>query len=209
MKQLIAGIFLVQILIIAALGIPADGAANAIWKDENTGVVVRQNNPENTVKSFYSLLQKEGYDAAVLLFEEEQRANINSNLLKDYTVSSKTDTAKIVNTFASGEIGDIAVVGTVLKVNLEENGEQALVSMLTLKKNNGKWEIVQDFNNADMQQVKMVFEHAICVSNDILKDPLDGLNQEQRDTVKMQVEMGRQYLLGSVEQINSMMEMQK
>lgn len=209
MKQLIAGIFLLQILIIAALGIPANGAGNAIWKDENTGVVVRQNNPENTVQSFYNLLQKEGYDAAVLLFEEEQRANIDSNLLKEYTESSKTDTANILYNFPSGEMGDIAVVGTVLKVNLEEMGEQPLVSMLTLKKNEGKWEIVQDFQEADMKQVKMVFEHAIIVSNDILKDPLEGLTQDQQNAVKMQVEMGRQYLAGSLEQINSMMEMQK
>jgi hypothetical protein len=61
---------------------PGRGAANAVWKDEQSGIIVDQSNPRNTVESYFHLMDRESYDAAVLLFEPAVHENINGDLLK-------------------------------------------------------------------------------------------------------------------------------
>jgi len=209
MKKLIVGVFLVQTMILLALGIPAGGADNAIWKDETTGIIVREDNPGNTIKSFTQLMNEGGYDAAVRLFIEEERANINGDLLRAYVEYNQIEKDRLVKVFPSNEIGNYTVVGAVRMVTIKGNEKaEPVASMYTLKKNDGKWEIIQDISEADMAEIKQVFERALEVSDLILKDPLNKMAEAERNTIKMQVATGRQYLAGNLEQVNAIMQSQ-
>ncbi|MGI6684700.1 MAG: hypothetical protein ACOX47_04290 [Bacillota bacterium] len=207
MKKLIVGIFLVQIVILVALGIPAGGAANAIWKDDQSGIVVRQDNPGNTVESYYHLLDQESYDAAVLLFEKVVQENINGDLLRASQEYNGLINAKLVKVVPSSVIGDYAIVALIQI--LESAPEQPAISLVTLRQSEGKWEIVHDMNNPELDVIKQVFERAVEVCQKITKEPFTGLTEEQRANLIVQAEMGGQYIAGNLAQINEMMKSQK
>jgi hypothetical protein len=206
-KKLIVGIFLVQIVILVALGIPAGGAANAIWKDDQSGIVVRQDNPGNTVESYYHLLDQESYDAAVLLFEKVVQENINGDLLRASQEYNGLINAKLVKVVPSSVIGDYAIVALIQI--LESAPEQPAISLVTLRQSEGKWEIVHDMNNPELDVIKQVFERAVEVCQKITKEPFTGLTEEQRANLIVQAEMGGQYIAGNLAQINEMMKSQK
>lgn len=207
MKKLIVGIFIVQIVILAALGIPAGGAANAIWKDQATGIIVRQDNPANTVTSYYQLLDNQSYDGAIALFEAQVRENVNGDLLKASLESEGLDQAKLVKVIPSGVLGKYAVAASVRVA--ESTPEQPLISLITLRENEGKWEIFQDLNNLELEEVREIFERALEVCALIVKDPFTGLSEAQITNIKIQAQMGGQYIGQNLQQIDSMIESQK
>lgn len=203
-KKLIIGIFIVQIVVLVALGIPAGGAANAIWKDKATGMVVRQDNPTNTVESYYRLLDNESYDAAVLLFEKEVRENVNGDLLKASLESTGLEETELVKVIPSSVLGNYAVAASVRIV--ESAPDEPALSLITLRQAEGKWEIVQQMNDADLEEVRQVFERALEVCDLIVKDPFTGLSETQRTNTKVQAELGGQYIAANLEQINQMLD---
>ncbi|MEL7563506.1 MAG: hypothetical protein AAGU27_01285 [Dehalobacterium sp.] len=204
MKKLIAGIFIVQIIVLVALGIPAGGAANAIWKDEVSGVVVRQDNPVNTIDSYYRLLDNESYDAAVLLLEKDVQENVNGDILKASLESIGWQETNLVKLIPSSVVGNYAVVASVRTVN--SNPDEPALSIATLRQVEGKWEIIQQMNNSDLEEVKQVLERAVEVCDLIVKDPFPGLSDTQRTNIKTQAELGGQYIAANLEQLNQMIE---
>jgi len=203
-KKLIIGIFIVQIMVLTALGIPAGGAANAIWKDKASDSVVRQDNPVNTVESYYHLLDSEAYDTAILLFEKEVRENANGDILKASLESTGLEESNMVKLIPSSVIGNYAVVASVRIV--KNNPDEPSLSLITLRQVEGRWELVQQMNAADLKDVKLVFERALEVCSLIVKDPFTGLSETQRTNIKVQAELGGQYIAANLEQLNQMME---
>jgi hypothetical protein len=203
MKKLIVGIFLVQALIIVALGIPAGGAANATWKDEATGLIVRQDNPENTLKSYYRLLEEKSYDSAVSLFSRESAQILDGDLLEAYLEENRMDQAKLAKLFSSHVLGEYAVVGSIREVNFNGSEAQPVLALLTLKENGGKWEIIEQLNDANIEEVKEVLERALEVCDAVMRDPLDEFGDQQKASIKMQTQMSGQYIATSLEKVNA------
>jgi hypothetical protein len=204
MKKLIVGILAVQMVILMALGIPAGGAANAVWKDDQSGIIVNQSNPRNTVESYFHLMDHESYDTAVLLFGPAVHDNINADLLKASQEYNGMVNAKLVKVVPSGEVGNYAVAGLIQI--LEAAPEQPAISLIVLKQREGKWEIVQDLEQADIKDVKQVFERAMEVCQSIAKEPFPTLTDTQKSNILIQAEMGGQYIEGNLAQLNAMIE---
>ncbi|MCR6546356.1 hypothetical protein [Dehalobacterium formicoaceticum] len=204
MKKLIVGIFIVQIIVLVTVGIPAGGAVNAIWKDPASGIVVRQDNPTNTIDSYYRLLDQKAYDTMVLLFSEDARSEDMKEQFKAYMEGSGFAEARLVKLFPSTVTGEFGVVGAVHI--LENNPEQPVLSILTLKQKDGKWEIVPDINNGEMEDMQQVLEKAVEVCQRVSKDSFAGLNETQKENVKMQAEMGGQYIRSNLDQLNQLLD---
>lgn len=206
MKKLIVGVFIVQIAILVALGIPVGGAANGVWKDPQSGIVVRQDNPVNTVKSYYNLLEHESYDFAVLLFEQMIRDNVNGDVLRASEEQGGLVDAQLVKITSSTVIDNYAVAALIRLP--KDTPEQPAMSLITLREIEGKWEITQDMSNTEITEIKLVFERALEVCLQVLKDPFPTLTEEQKNNLYMQAQMGGQYIAGNLAQINEMIESQ-
>jgi hypothetical protein len=206
-KKLIIGVFILQIIILAYLGIPAGGAANAVWRDAQTGLVVRQDNPTHTIESYRNLVKHESYDAAVLLFEPAVQKSINGDLLRASEEFTGQNKAELVKVISSNVIGDYAVAAMIQI--LESAPEQPVISLLTLRQAEGKWEIVQDMYNADLNEIQQVFERAIEVCQAIMKEPFANLTETQRANLMMQAGIGSQYIEANLQQLNEMMRSTK
>ncbi|MGI6065708.1 MAG: hypothetical protein ACOYI2_04355 [Bacillota bacterium] len=206
MKRLILGVFLLQVMIVVALGIPAGGAANAQWWDEGTGLLVKQENPAKTIESFFRLMENDGFDAAVLLFTEEERAYLSGDSLKENFQNTQINGSKLIKVFPSSITGTYAVVASLRTIDFKNEGVQPVISFHTLVEKNGKWEIIQLLNNANIMDVKQIIERALEVSNRVLNDPLMEFDQDQKASIIMQAEMGRQVLAQNLDQLNEMLE---
>lgn len=204
MKRVILGVFLIQVLIIAFVGIPASGAANAIWRDPQSGMVVSQDTPENALLSFYQLVEKNNYQAAVQIFSKEDQVNMNGDLLQAYFQSTGLDKARLVRVFASPVVGENAVAASIRMVDTGEKGLQPMISFHTLKLSGNRWELIQQLDQSDIGRVKLVFERALDVADLILKDSLPGLSNEQKQFVYSQTAAGRQMMESSLQQINQL-----
>ena len=206
MKRLILGVFLLQVLIVAFLGIPAGGAADAQWRDEDTGLLVRQETPAKTMESFYRLAENDGFDAAVLLFTEEEQVYLNGDILEAYFQNMQMNDSKLIKVFSSSITGEYAVVASLSEIDFKNEGVQPVVSFHTLTEKNGKWEIIQMLNDAELLHVKQIFERALEVSDRILKDSLAEFDQDQKENIIVQVKMGRQVLSENLDQVNEMLK---
>lgn len=206
MKKLIVGLFIIQIAILIALGIPAGGAINGVWKDKATGIVVRQDNPANTTESYYKLLDSKSYDAAVLLFEKEVQQSVNGDLLKA-SIESTLEETELIKVIPSNTIGNYAVAASIHVI--KSAPEQPAVSLITLRQTEGKWEIVQQMNNADLTEIKEIYERALEVCIQITKEPLTELSETQRVNTIMQAELGGQAIAANLDQINQMLNSAK
>jgi hypothetical protein len=68
---------------------------------------------------------------------------------------------------------------------------------------------VQDLEQADLREVKQVFERAVEVCQSIVKEPFPTLTDTQKANILIQAEMGGQYIEGNLAQLNEMIENEK
>ena len=204
MKKLILGIFLVQIVIIGFFGIPAGGAATAVWRDQQTGLLANQSSPQQALSSFYQLVAEDGYQGAVSIFSAADQASINSDLLAAYFQQSGLAKAKMIGVYAAPAVGGVDVAATVQLVDNGTGTVQPMVAFHTLKLSSGRWEIVQQVDQANPLEIKMVLERAVKLCDIILGDALNGLTPAQKDQVVQQVTTGRQMMVENLEQINAL-----
>jgi hypothetical protein len=204
MKKLIVGIFLVQIIVLVAIGIPAGGAVNAIWKDPASGIVIRQDNPTHTIESYYRLLDQKAYETMILLFEEDTRGDGVKEEFQAYMEGSGFSEAKLVKLFPATVTGEYGVVGA---VHIHpQDPDQPVLSILTLKQEDVKWEIVPNINNSELEDMQQVLEKAVEVCHLVSKDPFPALTEVQKKNVKMQAEIGGQYIRSNLDQLNQLLD---
>lgn len=204
MKRLIVGILLIQALIVACWGIPAGGAAAAVWRDAESGYVVRQSNPEQSLRSFYDLVARNSYTGAVQLFAQEDQANINSDLLAAYFQESGLAQAQMVGIYAAPAVGPVDVAASIQLLDNGSGTAQPMLAFHTLRKTSGRWELVQQVSQTDVGEIKLVLERAIKLCDIILKDPMPTLTDEQKDQLYQQLSSGREMMSANLEQINAL-----
>lgn len=204
MKRLLGSIFALQLLIIVFWGIyifPEIDLDKAIWIDEKSGIKVDQTDPVKTVIAYYSLINNKSFEAAQKLMTAagqkvmtpEKLEKINSEvILKETNIVKYYPVRKVGKKFAL--VGNIRTIG--------QNGA-ALVGITILRLSKNGWQITtsEDFEGLDKNTLLALFDKAIAVSDEILKDKELKLTEKQYQQVVNQASSIKASLSGVKQKI--------
>lgn len=168
MKKIITGVFLVQIFLIGFWGIASQKWAlgEAIKVDPETGIVVKQDTPENAITSYYELLSRKQYEKVRELITPGSRELIDAKTMEDMIKRTRMENAVLEKVFPAAVDGDLAVAGYVRSATIE--GKVFMVGLAVFKINNNKWEKIESAQELSLEELERVIKMAIKVEDDML-----------------------------------------
>lgn len=206
MKRLMSIIIIVNLLIVGCWVYFSDDYKVAA-RDAISGVMIKQDSPENTVASLYQVVFDSPEGAATLFYDPAYTytANDIQTIFGDGSIV-QIEPAKI---YSSSQNRDFAVVGLVQKATFD--GEvQYYLEAYTLKRIDNRWYFVGDSAIEDLETYVVVYQLAYEMAAKVYGDTVDGLTeaemasiQEQAGNFALSIQQGLESLVYELNQEDS------
>jgi len=125
--------------------------------DPQSGIMVRQDNPEKTIVTYYELLGAGSYEAAHGLYSKSSRENIPVEMLERVIRVNNLENATLAQVFPARLAGDLAIVAHI-QVNRFPgmDTEVPMFGISTLRKEGKVWAMVRDWDELSKEQTLAV-----------------------------------------------------
>lgn len=210
MKRLVLVVYLLQVMIIVVSGkmINDNLLPPTQYVDKETGLVVKADIPENTVASFYSLMEKGGYKAAFSLIADFSKKEVGSPGKLEYAESNfKLKSARLTKVFPAVVEKDLALVGFIRLNKFDTETESALVGIEVLIKQENTWHIVK--SSTTEEQFKRIMELALKTDKLLVKQKVDEFTEFQQAQIFKQIKAMEAFHNMALEDIKSLEEQEK
>lgn len=192
MKKLIVAVFIIQIMMIGIWGLTSSGVstADAIKTDKETGLVIKQDSPENLVSSYYDLLALKQYEKVRALMTPASQKVVDAKSMADIIKRTKMQDAAIEKIFPAAVNNDLAVIGYVRSATI--TNKVFMVGLAIAKVGENKWEKIEVTDELDINQVEKVLKLAVQVEGEMLKEEgtgygITGITPEFKEMITNQV----------------------
>ena len=174
MKKLIIAIFIIQTMMIGIWGLTSSGVstAEAIKVDKETGLLIKQDTPENLVSSYYELLGLKQYEKVRALMTPASQKVVDAKSMADIIKRTKMQDAAIEKVFPAAVNSDLAVVGYVRSATI--TNKVFMVGLAITKVGENRWEKVEVTDELDINQVENVLKLAVQVETEMLEEESNG-----------------------------------
>ena len=193
MKKLIVAVFIIQIMMIGIWGLTSSGVstADAIKIDKETGLVIKQDTPENLVSSYYDLLSLQQYEKVRALMSPASRKVVDAKSMADIIKRTKMKDATIEKIFPAAVNNDLAVIGYVRSATI--TNKVFMVGLAIAKIGDKRWEKIEVTDELDIDQVEKVLKLAVKVEGEMLKTgsngyEITGLTDEYKNMITSQLQ---------------------
>lgn len=211
MKKLIVTIFLVQILIIGVWGIASNkwSLGEAFAVDKETGILIKQDTPENALTSYYELMSRKRYEQVRNLTTPISRKSVDIKTMTDMIKKTRMENAVLEKIFPANVDGDLAVVGYVRSATLE--GKVFMVGLAVYKINDNRWEKIEQASELKIDELEKVIKSAIKVEDVMLAAKKDnyGIADLTKEQVKMITDQVSAMLANHKQSLVQLQEMKK
>jgi len=166
----------VILLNLAGIGVWASAQEKVLSRvDEQSGIMINTGTTEETVISYFELLRKGRYDAAVALQTQASRKSFNAAVLKYRESLVKMTGASLAKVFSARIEEGMALVGYIREVSFLGNSEASAVVGITLLKRNpstGEWQIINDLKEIPPQGIPAFLKQMLELENSMAKTEL-------------------------------------
>ncbi len=190
-KNRMMGPILVLMVLIAAALIYFQSLSDA--RVDPSGVVIRYDTPENTVKTYYELIYNNRYQPAADLQTGESKKTLRASDLEEGYKQVKINSARLAKVFDGVIQGNLAVVGDVRLVRFVGNSfDSAIVgiTVLTNKKDGKRWEIVNSLQEVGEDNYLTLLEMLVKADKKMKNTELarDGFTDVQIRMITQQLD---------------------
>ncbi|MBO8169798.1 MAG: hypothetical protein H0Z35_11535 [Thermoanaerobacteraceae bacterium] len=206
MRKLIAAILVIQMLVISGWGVyEARAVGDVSFVDEVTGIVVKQDTPENTLISYYELIKNGAYESAYCLLTRESREAVSVDMIKELVERTGMHGAELAKIFPAEVDGELALVPYIRTAYF--NKESAILAISVMEIQDGHWCILKSIEHYSDEQLKKILTMAIEISDELGRDPLEEFNDYQQGQVQRQIKAMRQTYKRVLETIDNPIEL--
>lgn len=215
MKRIFTAVFLLQLIVIGYWGLASQkwSLAEAVNVDPESGIIVKQDTPENTIYSYYELLSRKEYEKVRMLTTPASRKAVDVKTMTQMISKTRMENAVLEKVFPAGIDGDLAVVGYIRSATIEK--KVFMVGLAVFKINNNQWEKMESANELKLDQLEKVIKMAVKVEENMLAtkatdyDITNFTNREQVQMITSQVTAMLENHKQSLVQLQDMKKQQK